>query len=61
MTDGDREKLSWAEDLLKDWNSPYAHQAAYEYLAHETLYNPDKDVQDKAHQLLDWAAEHGIA
>lgn len=61
MNSTDREKLDWATDLLKEWQSERAHQAAYEFLAYETLYNESQDVRDEARELLAWAAEHGLS
>lgn len=61
MTPQDAEKLEYAEDLLKDWSTPRAHQAAYEYLAHAMLYSDDHEVQDKAQELMNYAVENGLA
>lgn len=61
MTSMDKEKLDWASDLLKDWQAPDAHKAAYEWLSHEVLYSPDADVRREAQALLDWAAVNNVA
>lgn len=56
----DKEKLSWAADLLNDWSIPHAHEAAREYLSYALLFSPDTEVRAEARRLLDWAAESGI-
>lgn len=55
------EKLSWAEDLLKEYKTAHAHEVAYEFLSHELLFNGDPDVRQKCREVLDWAAEHNVA
>jgi hypothetical protein len=61
MNATDKEKLSWAEDLLKDWSLPHAHEAAYEYLAYTALNHDDEEVRAEARVLLTWAADNGVA
>jgi len=55
------EKISWAEDLLKEYKESGPHKIAYDFLSHELLFHADPDVRQKCRELLDWAAEHNVA
>lgn len=54
------EKLSWAEDILKEFKYARGHAAVYEFLSYELAMNPDSIVREKCIELMVWAKEHGV-
>jgi hypothetical protein len=56
----DREKLDWAEDILRESHNEHALRAAYEYLSYELDNNPDREVHERISGIVGYTEERGF-
>jgi hypothetical protein len=55
-----KEKLDWAEDIIRDWHSEDALQAACEYLYIENAVTDDVEVLDRIAEIIEHAKQRGL-